>query len=218
MKAFIADIIPRIQRFSKRIEDETLLTNHHWVSLNDIVDSKKVFIFRANKSLLVSDNGNVSKGNWEYLGNNSILIETSDNSTLYKQGFIDEHVMALKIDGINGHYFFINETKYGKEINSIADVNSFLESKYVNTDNKTTYSIDENGIPEHDETAQYSYDLVFGQHDKIELKFKDGISGEIYFGHKTKKYFFVHFTWGKKYFDSKLDCIKEFYRHKKFNE
>ena len=66
MKTFITDIIPKIQRFSKKLDDLTKLTNQHWVSLGDITKNKKVFIFRQNNQLLISENGIVEKGSWEY--------------------------------------------------------------------------------------------------------------------------------------------------------
>ena len=46
METFIADIIPKIQRFSQKLDDLTKLTNHHWVSLAEIKNGKKVYIFR----------------------------------------------------------------------------------------------------------------------------------------------------------------------------
>jgi len=57
MRTYLADIIPKIQRFSKRLDDLTKLTNQHWVSLSDINQSKQVYIFRENNQLLISDNG-----------------------------------------------------------------------------------------------------------------------------------------------------------------
>ena len=80
MKTFIADIIPKIQRFSQKLDDLTKLTNQHWVSLGDIADEKRVFIFRGNNQLLISVNGIVEKGSWDYLGNQSLLLETKEKS------------------------------------------------------------------------------------------------------------------------------------------
>ena len=134
MKTFIADIIPKIQRFSKKLDDLTKLTNQHWVSLGDITNNKKVFIFRQNNQLLISENGIVEKGSWEYLGNQSLLIETKSESYLLKHGFFDENVIALKLDSTNSYAFFVNETKYNRELNNINDVIRFLSDKYLSND------------------------------------------------------------------------------------
>jgi hypothetical protein len=131
MKTFIADIIPKIQRFSQRLNDLTKLTNQHWVSLGDIDQTKRVFIFRANNQLLISDNGIVEKGSWEYLGNQSLLLDTKDESYLLKHGFFDENVIALKLDSTESYAFFVNEIKYHGELNNITDVLKFLEKKYL---------------------------------------------------------------------------------------
>lgn len=63
MQTFIADIIPQLQRFSKKLDDLTLLTNQHWVVLDELENAKNVYIFRSNNELLISSNGKVEKGN-----------------------------------------------------------------------------------------------------------------------------------------------------------
>ena len=131
MRTFLADIIPKIQRFSQKLDDLTKLTNQHWVSINDIAQNKRVFIFRQNNQLLISENGLVEKGSWEYLGNQSLLIETKTESYLLKHGFFDENVIALKLDSTDNYAFFVNETKYDKELNNITDVLKFLSDKYL---------------------------------------------------------------------------------------
>lgn len=133
MKAFILDIIPKIEIFSRKIDDLAFLINQHWVSVSDIPNSKTVFIFRSNNQLLISENGVVEKASWEYVGNQSLLIEIKDKITLFKHAFIDENLFALKQDSSSEYVLFINETKYGVEINTIDDLNVFLELKYLKT-------------------------------------------------------------------------------------
>ncbi len=133
MKTYISDLIPKIQRFSKKLDDLTLLTNQHWVVIDDISNTKNVYIFRQNNQLLISCNGEVEKASWEYLGSNSLLIDKGDKSYLFKHGFFDENVLALKIDGKNEYAFLVNETKYGGELNSYQKIIDFLERKYINT-------------------------------------------------------------------------------------
>lgn len=131
MKTFIADIIPKIQRFSQKLDDLTKLTNQHWVSLGDIAQSKRVFIFRDNKQLIIADNGIVERGSWDYLGNQSLVLETKSLSCLLKHGFFDENIIALKLDSTDEYAFFINETKFGNDLNRIEDVLAFLKDKYI---------------------------------------------------------------------------------------
>jgi len=70
MKTFISDLIPQLQRFSKKLDDLTLLTNQHWVVIDDLGKNKYVYIFRSNNVLLISKNGSVEKRNgniWEIM-------------------------------------------------------------------------------------------------------------------------------------------------------
>ena len=135
MKTFISDLIPKLQRFSQKLDNLTLLTNQHWVVIDDISNSKNVYIFRANNDLLISQNGKVEKAKWEYLGNNSLLIDRKidrkDESYLFKHGFLDENILALKVDSKDEYAFLINENKYDGELNSIERIIDFLTKKYL---------------------------------------------------------------------------------------
>ena len=131
MQTYIADIIPKLQKFSKKLDDLTLLTNQHWVVLDELTKAKNVYIFRSNNELLISSNGKVEKGKWEYLGNNSLLIDRKDESFLFKHGFFDENVMALKIDGKEEYALMINENRFDGELHSKEKVLEFLKSQYL---------------------------------------------------------------------------------------
>jgi hypothetical protein len=80
---------------------------------------------------LISQNGKVEKAKWEYLGNNSLLIDKKDESYLFKHGFFDENILALKVDSKDEYAFLINENKYDGELNSLDKVNDFLTRKYI---------------------------------------------------------------------------------------
>ena len=131
MKTFISDLIPKLQRFSQKLDNLTLLTNQHWVVIDDIGNNKNVYIFRTNNDLLISQNGKVEKAKWEYLGNNSLLIGKKEESYLFKHGFFDENILALKVDSRDEYAFLINENKYDGELNSLEKVIEFLTKKYL---------------------------------------------------------------------------------------
>lgn len=145
MNTYIADIIPKIQRFGFRLDNLKKLTNQHWVSLSDISHDKRVFIFRANKQLLISENGIVQKGSWEYLDKQSLLIETKEGRYLLKRGFFDENILALKLDGDNKYAFFINESR-GEEINTIEDILTFLADRYCGSDSCSSQTTNQETI------------------------------------------------------------------------
>ena len=119
MKTYFFDLIPRLQRYSEQLDDLTKLTNQHWVVVDEIANSKNVYIFRTNNELLISQNGKVERAKWEYLGNNSLLIDKREEIYLFKQGFLDENVLALKVDSKDEYAFLVNENKYDGDLNSI---------------------------------------------------------------------------------------------------
>jgi hypothetical protein len=141
MKTFLADIFPKIQRFSDKLDILTLLTNQHWVSIDDILSTKTVYIFRTNNELLISKNGKVEKAKWEHLGNKSILIDITTDSYLFKHDFFDGNVLALKVDSSDEYVVFVNENKYDGELNSIDKVFDFLRGTYLDPTIKSTIEV-----------------------------------------------------------------------------
>lgn len=130
MKFYLLEIINKIQNLSRKLDETTLIENNHWVYIDDLNTEKRVYIFRSNGQLLISTNGIVNKSSWEYLGFGSLLIDTSEGSFLFKNGFIDETLLALKIDSSEKFALFVNETKYGSEINNLSDLQKYVENKY----------------------------------------------------------------------------------------
>ena len=83
MQTYISDIIPKLQRFSSKLDNLTMFINKHWVVIDELENSKTVYIFRINNELLISKNGKVEKAKWEYLGQNSLIIEQMEEITLW---------------------------------------------------------------------------------------------------------------------------------------
>src|SRR5690606_34482541 len=131
MKTFLSDLFPKLQRYSEKLDNLTLLTNQHWVCIDEL-SNKTVYIFRSNNDLLISTNGKVEKAKWEYLGNKSLLIDRKEDTYLFKHGFFDENILALKVDSSEEYAVFVNENKYEGELNSILKVYDFLTQKYLN--------------------------------------------------------------------------------------
>lgn len=170
MKTYIADIIPQIQRFSQKLDNLTLLINQHWVIINEITESKTVYIFRTNNDLLIVINGKVTKARWEYIGNNSILIDNKSDSYLFKHGFFDENILALKIDSKDEYAFLVNENKYGSEINSIDKAIRFLNSKYAFQElKKNEYFPHDENIEDYAPLESTPFDPPLGINEKLGL-------------------------------------------------
>lgn len=138
MRTFISDIIPKLQRFSKKLDSTSALTNRNWVVLADEADKKVVYIFSEKENILrISENGRIRKGKWDYLGNNSIEIEVDNEPMLFKHSFLDEQLLALKLDGTEEYVLLINELHYDNFLNTIQKLNSFLEDTYLRQTHNT---------------------------------------------------------------------------------
>jgi hypothetical protein len=130
MILYLADLFTRLAAHSEKLDNLALLTNQHWVSIDEIAQQKVVYIFRTNNELLISTNGNVQEARWEYLGNNSLLVRTKDSSLLLKHGFFDDSILALKRDSTDDFNIFVNENKHSGELNTAEKVVQFLENRY----------------------------------------------------------------------------------------
>jgi hypothetical protein len=181
MKTYISDIIPKIKRFSRKLDELTLLTNQEWVVLDELAQSKVKYIFLADGELLIASNGIVDRGRWRYIGQNSIIIDLIEKSFLYKHGFFDENILALKLDGIEGYAILVNESKYENELNSIDAVSKFLKQKYPL--NLETIDIE---LGELVSTATITL-IDNGRHALYQIKYRTGEEANFYYRKSTLK-------------------------------
>ena len=71
------------------------LINKNWVLLRNSEGHRQVYIFQKDQTLLISQVGEVDKGRWEEVGDNSLLIEIGSKSTLYIPTHKTEHLLIL---------------------------------------------------------------------------------------------------------------------------
>ena len=64
MKTYLLDILSKVKRYSKSLDDQVLFLNQRWVIFDENSDTKNLFIFRENNELLISVNGDVRKAKW----------------------------------------------------------------------------------------------------------------------------------------------------------
>lgn len=131
MRTYFSNIIPRIQKYSKRLDDLSLLTGQQWTLIDEETKDRTVYIFKDDGRLLISHNGKITKASWEYLGDNSVMIDKEGESYLFRQGFFDENIMALQLDNSESYVFMVNEVKMNKRLKSASDVKIYLERSYL---------------------------------------------------------------------------------------
>lgn len=193
MRTYVADIIPKIQKFSQKLDNFTILTNQHWIVLDELSQSKTVYIFRTNGELLIAINGLVEKAKWEYIGQNSILIDLKEQSYLFRHGFFDMNILALKVDSKDEYAILINESKYQGELNSIYAVINFLNQNYLINPAITSKQLGQSKI----KTTNISYvrdgyTFKMGSFREYNLKLSSGQVLKIYQKKSNRKYFFYY--------------------------
>src|SRR5438067_1451304 len=100
MKYYLSNLIPRIKQFSQDLDKKDVFVDIPWVIIDEQQKQQK-YIFKRNGELLMSSNGQVTIGKWEYLSTaKSLLIDRIVDKILLNQNFIDSAVMVLKKDGI----------------------------------------------------------------------------------------------------------------------
>lgn len=130
MTEYIVNILPRIREFSLKIDKEEVFIEKPWVMFENAA-GREIYIFKRNKDLIMSLNGQVQIGSWQFLPEiNGILIDRIHNKILLTQEYVDQSIMVLKLEGITNEYFcFVNETFL-----SVSKANQYLKSVY-NTQN-----------------------------------------------------------------------------------
>jgi hypothetical protein len=132
MKTFISNIIPRLVRYSEIKNFESIFVNQPWNLYTDSED-KIVYIFRnINKELIISVKGIVSKGNWDLIDQNNMILDTNDNSYLFKIRLFENGIIVLNLSGTNEYAFLYNERIINLLSLSITEIEKHLEKKLSN--------------------------------------------------------------------------------------
>lgn len=210
MRTYIANIIPRIQRFSRRLDELTMLTNQHWVSIDHTTGNKTVYIFDSNGELDIFENGQgIDSGTWRLLDSNSLKLRLTTNTLLLRHGFFDENVIALKLDSTDQYAFFVNENKHHGELNTIEDIINFLEDKYLDGSNRTSGigGNQRNNLNEIEygfkiTGEEKKYNIFWGNHIEYRILYNDGKRSVVYKGLNSGKYFYDTSMFGQEYYKS----------------
>ena len=101
-----------LKYYAKSLSNATLslkkmaiLLEKPWTLIDDDGEVQKL-IFKKDKGLILSKNGQVTIGAWDYFPEaKALLIDRVVNKLLLQEQFIDENVLILKIDGTENAFF-----------------------------------------------------------------------------------------------------------------
>lgn len=105
MKTYLKSFVKQLKNYSESLDKISILIEKPWAMIDEELEMQKL-IFRKNKELLMSKNGKVTIGKWDYLTEaKSLLIDRGTDKILFNEGYIDQYVMILKLDGTVDAFF-----------------------------------------------------------------------------------------------------------------
>jgi hypothetical protein len=98
MQQYLKNFIPRLNQFSRTLDQIESFVDKPWIFIDE-KNNKHTYIFQRDKSLIMSLNGIVEMGSWNYIpAAESLLIDRGTDKILLKHGFLDKAVMVLRTD------------------------------------------------------------------------------------------------------------------------
>lgn len=128
MKAYLLDIFPNIERWSHQLDLKTHILNKVWILIDEENDKKITYRFQEeNHQIIISVDGQADFGTWRFLDDGtSLLIKHSNQGWVFNHCFIDDKVLALKLENDRSEFVvFVNENAFERlhdtTLNSIRD-------------------------------------------------------------------------------------------------
>jgi len=130
MKDYINNLIPRLRGFSASLDKKELFIEMPWVVVDNDLNQQK-FIFRRDGELIMSLNGQVTIGKWEYLSAaQCLLIDRIKDKVLLNQEFIDPALMILKKDGFKDENFIMVNERLIPDLNVFNYLKRLYDHKF----------------------------------------------------------------------------------------
>jgi hypothetical protein len=107
MKIYLNSIVKQLSNYSDTLDKTSIFIDKPWALIDDEFEIQKL-IFKKNKELILSKNGQVQIGKWDYFPEaKSLLIDRNSDKILCNEAFIDKGVMVLRLDGTENKFFIL---------------------------------------------------------------------------------------------------------------
>ncbi len=107
MKVYLKSIAKQLRNYSLSLDQISILIDKPWALIDEEFEIQKL-IFKKNHELILSKNGNVQIGKWDYFPEaKSLLIDRNSDKILCNAAFVDNGVMILKLDGTENKFFML---------------------------------------------------------------------------------------------------------------
>ena len=107
MKIYLKSIVKQLRNYSATLDKTSILIDKPWALIDEEFEMQKL-IFKKDKELILSKNGQVQIGKWDYFPEaKSLLIDRNTDKILCNEAFIDKGVMVLRLDGTDSRFFIL---------------------------------------------------------------------------------------------------------------
>jgi hypothetical protein len=139
MKIYLRSIVNQLRNYSATLDKSSILIDKPWALIDEEFEMQKL-IFKRDKELILSKNGQVQIGKWDYFPEaKSLLIDRNTDKILCNEAFIDKGVMVLRLDGTESRFFILANENVVPDL----DANRYLkELRYQKLKIKETKLID----------------------------------------------------------------------------
>ena len=134
-------VIDKIQSINLKVSKQHLIKKN-WVLLKESEEERQIYIFQKDQTLLIANSGDVIKGKWEEVGDNSLMIEFDNKSTLYQPSYESESIFILKVNGKEQYLYLVEEKLYEEGYRSVEMVMGLITAHNKNSETpQTLYTI-----------------------------------------------------------------------------
>lgn len=130
MKIYLQNIVKDLKQFSESLDKQTMLINKPWALIDSELGIQKL-IFKKNKELILSKDGQVTEGKWDYFPEaKSLLIDRGFDKILCNETYIDDSILVLKMDGIKDDFFVLANENNIPDLDAYAYLRRLYYNKY----------------------------------------------------------------------------------------
>jgi hypothetical protein len=133
MLAYLKTLIPNIQKYSKKLDQQSVFINKPWLYVDEN-NNQHEYIFLNDSRLIMSLGGQVQEGKWELLPNGKLLINRVKDSVMLENMFIDDALMMLKMSGTDDIPFTLINQQAIPDLDAIRYLKDFQEISQSNDD------------------------------------------------------------------------------------
>ena len=130
MKTYLQNIVKELKAYSQSLDKQSIIINKPWALIDSDLGIQKL-IFKRNNELIMSKDGQVTEGKWEYFAEaKCLLIDRGTDKILCNETYIDDSILVLKVDGKNDNFIVLANENNIPNLDAYEYLKCLYEMKY----------------------------------------------------------------------------------------